>query len=312
VSRALPKAIFLRGPTASGKTGLAIELVQQFPLEIISVDSALVYRGMDIGTAKPTTGELERAPHHLIDFLDPAEPYSAARFREDALRLMDEISRRGKIPLLVGGTMLYFQALQQGLSKLPEADSSLRERLLAEKETLGLQAMHDRLREIDPESAERIKPGDPQRIMRALEVWEITGQPLSEHYKRQESQTLPYQVLDLALIPSDRARLHQRIEDRFGHMLESGLISEVAALYERDDLGPALPSIRAVGYRQVWAFFDGDYDFETMRYKAIVATRQLAKRQLTWLRSMGNLVVFDAENLDHARLAGTVEEFLGE
>jgi tRNA dimethylallyltransferase len=310
VNKPLSKAIFLRGPTASGKTGLAIELVQRFPLEIISVDSALVYRGMDIGTAKPTADELARAPHHLIDFQDPADPYSAARFRDDALRLMGEITQRGNVPLLVGGTMLYFRALESGLSDLPEADESLRARLLKEQEDHGLERLYGRLKRLDPESAERIKPGDPQRIMRALEVYELTGKPLSAHYRSQETYELPYQVLNLALIPSDRSRLHQRIEARFDQMLEQGLIDEVKALYERGDLNVSMPAIRAVGYRQAWAFLEGEYDLETMRYKGIVATRQLAKRQLTWLRSMPDLLSFDSETLELQAVVDSVLAFL--
>jgi tRNA dimethylallyltransferase len=298
------------GPTASGKTGLAIELVQRFPLEIISVDSALVYRGMDIGTAKPTADELGRAPHHLIDFLDPADPYSAARFRDDALKLMGEITQRGKVPLLVGGTMLYFRALEAGLSDLPEADESLRQRLFKEQEEHGLNYLYERLKQLDPELAKRIQPGDPQRIMRALEVHELTGQPLSEHYKAQETYELPYQVLKLALIPSDRSRLHQRIEARFDQMIEQGLIAEVKALYERGDLDASMPAIRAVGYRQVWVYLEGKHDLATMRYKGIVATRQLAKRQLTWLRSTPDLISFDSEALELEAVVNCVNTFL--
>ncbi len=312
MNKPLPKAIFLKGPTASGKTGLAIELVQRFPLEIISVDSALVYKGMDIGTAKPTADELARAPHHLIDFLDPADPYSAARFRDDALRLMGEITRRGNVPLLVGGTMLYFRALEAGLSDLPEADELLRARLIQEQEDHGLSSLYERLKLLDPESAERIKPGDPQRIMRALEVYELTGKPLSEHYRAQQAYQLPYQVLNLALIPSDRSRLHQRIEARFDKMIDDGLLDEVKALYLRGDLDVSMPAIRAVGYRQAWAFLEGEYDLDTLRYKGIVATRQLAKRQLTWLRSMPDLVSFDSEALDLQAVVDCVDAFLKE
>lgn len=293
-----PPAIFIMGPTASGKTALALALAEAFPVEIISVDSALVYRGMDIGTAKPRPEELAVCPHHLIDFLDPAQPYSAARFREDALALMADITSRGKIPLLVGGTMLYFRALEQGLSPMPEADQKLRARLDREMELHGLQHLHQRLAEVDPESARRIHATDPQRIQRALEVYELTGKTLSDHYREQGDYQLPYQVLRLALLPSDRSALHRRIERRFNDMLEAGLVEEVRRLYKRGDLSPVMPSIRAVGYRQVWAYLEGEYDYETMRHKGIVATRQLAKRQMTWLRSTEGLTILNSESLD--------------
>jgi tRNA dimethylallyltransferase len=298
------------GPTASGKTGLALELARHFPCEIISVDSALVYRDMDIGTAKPSTEELAAVPHHLIDVIDPAESYSAARFREDALRLMGEITGRGKLPLLVGGTMLYYRALEQGLSDLPEADVRLRKALEEQMETQGLEALHHRLIEVDPESARRIKPTDPQRILRALEVYELTGSPMSEHYAKQEKDPLPYRVLRIALIPSDRGLLHQRIEQRFDHMLQQGFVDEVRRLYTRGDLDDSLPAIRAVGYRQVWQYLEGEWDYDTMRHKGIVATRQLAKRQLTWLRSTESLEIYDSECLDREELVDRVRSFL--
>lgn len=307
-----PPAIFIMGPTASGKTALALSLARQFPAEIISVDSALVYRGMDIGTAKPTPEELAECPHHLIDFLDPAEPYSAARFRKDALRLMSDITARGKIPLLAGGTMLYFRALEKGLSEMPEADSGIRARLEEEIREHGLQSLHQRLAKIDPESAERIHASDPQRILRALEVYELTGRPLSEHFRGQVEYEFPYRVFRLALIPSDRAKLHQRIEKRFDDMLKSGLIEEVEKLYSRGDLDPSLPSVRAVGYRQVWSYLAGEYDYETMRHKAIVATRQLAKRQITWLRSTQDLTILDSETLNFDYTVALVGTFLRE
>ncbi len=298
MSQPYPPAIFIMGPTASGKTGLALALAETFPVEIISVDSALVYQGMDIGTAKPSAEELAACPHHLIDFLDPREPYSAARFRQDALRLMDEITARGKIPLLVGGTMLYYRALEQGLSQLPEADNEIRTRLNHEMKEHGLQYLHQRLADIDPESAQRIHATDPQRIQRALEVYELTGKSLSDHYREQEEYQLPYRVLRLALLPAERASLHRRIEKRFDDMLANGLIEEVQRLYERGDLDPSMPSIRAVGYRQVWACLEGEYDEEALHHKGIVATRQLAKRQMTWLRSMKGLTILNSENLD--------------
>ena len=310
MSTSLPPAIFIMGPTASGKTGLALELARHFPCEIISVDSALVYRGMDIGTAKPSTEELAAVPHHLIDVIDPAESYSAARFREDALRLMGEITGRGKLPLLVGGTMLYYRALEQGLSDLPEADVRLRKALEEQMEKQGLEALHQRLKKVDPESASRIKPTDPQRILRALEVYELTGSPLSEHYAKQERDPLPYRVLRIALIPSDRGLLHQRIEKRFDQMLQQGFVDEVRHLYTRGDLDDSMPAIRAVGYRQVWQYLEGEWDYDTMRHKGIVATRQLAKRQLTWLRSTEGLEIYDSECLDRAELVDHVRSFL--
>lgn len=284
-----PLAIFLIGPTASGKTDLAVELVRRLPVEIISVDSAMVYREMDIGTAKPGPEVLAEAPHRLIDILDPAEAYSAARFREDALRHMAEITAAGHIPLLVGGTMLYFRALQQGLAVLPEADPELRARLEVEAAERGWQALHDRLAEVDPVSAARIHPNDPQRLQRALEVYELSGEPLSELWRRQEEEGLPYRAIKLAVAPDDRTELHERIALRFRLMLEQGLIDEVEALYRRGDLGPELPSIRCVGYRQVWQYLAGELSRDEMVEKGIVATRQLAKRQFTWLRSEENL-----------------------
>jgi tRNA dimethylallyltransferase len=307
-----PAAIFIMGPTASGKTALALALTRRFPIEIISVDSALVYRDMDIGTAKPTPEELGECPHHLIGFLDPAEPYSAARFREDALQLMAEITARGRIPLLAGGTMLYFRALEMGLSEMPAADTEIRARLEQEIREQGLNSLHKRLEKIDPESAARIHATDPQRIQRALEVYELTGKPLSEHFRSQAKYELPYRLLRLALIPSNRASLHQRIEKRFDDMLKNGFIEEVEKLYGRGDLDPSMPSIRAVGYRQVWGYLAGEYDYETMRHKAVVATRQLAKRQITWLRSTDGLSVLDSETLDFDYTVELVSSFLKE
>jgi tRNA dimethylallyltransferase len=273
------------GPTASGKTDLAVSLVERLPFEIISVDSALVYRGMDIGTAKPDAETLARAPHRLIDIIDPAEAYSASRFREDALREMAEITAAGRIPLLVGGTMLYYRALEQGLSRLPRADAPTRARLEAEAAELGWQAMHDKLAEVDPVAAERIHPNDPQRLSRALEVYALTGRPMSELWQENGPPALPYRLLKLAVAPTDRAELHERIARRFRLMLEQGLVEEVEALYRRGDLGPELPSIRCVGYRQVWQYLEGELSYSEMSDKGIVATRQLAKRQFTWLRS---------------------------
>ncbi len=281
----LPPAVFLMGPTASGKTELAIRLVEALPLEIISVDSALVYRGMDIGTAKPTPAELTRAAHRLIDICDPADAYSAARFRADALQAMAEITASGRVPLLVGGTMLYFRALEQGLSALPAADPGVRARLEREAAIHGWAGLHARLARVDPAAAARIHPNDPQRIQRALEVWELTGTSLSKLQGRDGRQPFPYRVVKLARAPIDRARLHELIALRFRRMLEAGLEDEVRGLLARGDLAPELPAMRSVGYRQVLRYLLGDRNRETMIDKSIVASRQLAKRQLTWLRS---------------------------
>ena len=272
------------GPTASGKTELAIDLCRELPCDIISVDSALVYRGMDIGTAKPGADELAQAPHRLIDICEPFEAYSAARFREDALREMAGIVRMGRIPLLVGGTMLYFRALERGLSPLPEANPQLRERLGAEAAAKGWEWMHQRLAAVDPQAAQRIHPNDPQRIQRALEVWELTGQPISRLQQTRVGDRLPYRLLKLVRAPADRKQLHQRIEHRFQRMLEQGFEQEVRGLLDREDLTLEMPSLRAVGYRQMAHYLLGGYDRETMIERAAVATRQLAKRQFTWLR----------------------------
>lgn len=289
----LPSAIFLMGPTAAGKTDLAIKLVETLPCEIISVDSALVYRGMDIGTAKPDAELLARAPHRLIDICDPADSYSAAQFRQDALREMAEITSSGKIPLLVGGTMLYLRALEHGLSDLPSADSEVRARLDKEAASLGWQAMHERLVQVDPVAGARIHQNDPQRIQRALEVFEITGKSMTHMMELQRQKRIPYSLSKIALAPAERALLHQRIEQRFDLMLENHFIEEVKGLRQRGDLSLNLPSMRAVGYRQIWEYLDGSYDYETMRERAIVATRQLAKRQLTWLRGDEKVEWFD-------------------
>jgi tRNA dimethylallyltransferase len=279
-----PPAIFLMGPTASGKTDLAIELHERLPVGLISVDSAMVYRGMDIGTAKPSAEELARAPHRLIDICDPAESYSAARFREDALREMREISASGRIPLLVGGTMLYFRALQYGLSELPAADPAIRARLEAELRRSGLAALHDRLADVDPLAAQRIHRNDPQRTLRALEVWESTGRRLSE-LQAAAGEAMPFRPLKLVRSPGSRAELYERINQRFLAMLERGLVEEVEALVARGDLDPEMPSMRSVGYRQVWAWLRGEFSRDQMVERGQAATRQLAKRQITWLRS---------------------------
>lgn len=278
-----PLAIFLMGPTASGKTDLAIQLRQQLPVEVISVDSALIYRGMDIGTAKPSKAELALAPHRLIDICDPAESYSAANFRTDALREMQEISAQGKIPLLVGGTMLYYKALLEGLSPLPSADEKVRSEIEAKATLIGWAGLHQELSKIDPISAQRINPNDSQRINRALEVFYLTGKTLTE-LTAQKGEALPYDILQFAIAPEQREVLHRRIEQRFHKMIELGFQQEVEKLYRRPDLNENLPSIRCVGYRQMWEYLRGDYDHDEMVFRGICATRQLAKRQITWLR----------------------------
>ena len=292
------------GPTASGKTALAVSLVERFPLEIISVDSALVYRGMDIGTAKPDAATLARAPHHLLDIRDPTEAYSAAAFCDDARRLMADIVARGSVPLLVGGTMLYFRALLQGLDDLPRADARLRKELEAEAAARGWPALHAELAQVDPATAARLAPNDSQRIGRALEIFRLTGTPMSALLDRVQS-VLPYRVLQLALIPSERAVLHQRIAARFDTMLAEGLIGEVETLRRTYALTPDLPAMRAVGYRQAWAYLDGEIDLRELREQGIAATRQLAKRQLTWLRSWPDAVELDclAEDLEGQAMA---------
>lgn len=291
----LPPAIFLMGPTASGKTGLAVELAQRFPVELISVDSALVYRDMNIGTAKPDAATLARAPHHLIDIISPTEAYSAAQFCNDAQRLMAEITARGKIPLLVGGTMLYFKALEGGLSDLPQADPELRRQLEEAAAARGWPALHDELAKVDLETAARLEPADAQRIQRALEVYKLTGRPLSQHFSTDAGRpSLPYRLLKLALLPSDRAVLHARIAERFDGMLEQGLVEEVRHLREvYPSLKLSMPSMRCVGYRQAWEFLDDNLDSSMLREKGIAATRQLAKRQITWLRSMQKIKELD-------------------
>jgi tRNA dimethylallyltransferase len=280
----LPPAIFLMGTTATGKTDLAIELCQKLPCDIISVDSVMVYRGLDIGSAKPDAATLASAPHRLIDICDPAEPFSAAQFRQRAIEEINEILARGRIPLLVGGTMLYFRALEQGLSALPSSDPAVRMRLEGELNEHGLAALHARLAEVDPDAAARIHANDPQRTLRALEVFELSGESMSSLLEKKIDNDLPCRPVKIVLTPTDRAVLHQRIALRFHTMMEQGFVAEVEALYRRDDLHPDLPAIRAVGYRQVWEHLDGQWDYDTMLEKGIIATRQLAKRQLTWLK----------------------------
>ncbi len=279
-----PPAIFLMGPTASGKTALAVQLAQTLDAEIISVDSALVFKGMDIGTAKPTLVERGGIVHHLIDILDPSQAYSTGQFRDDALRLMAQITARGKIPLLVGGTMLYFNALTEGLAVLPPANLQIRAQLEQDLIRFGKQAQYERLVQIDPLAAARIHPNDPQRIQRALEVYESSGKPLTAFFVDAQHTVLPYQVVKLIIAPKERAALHKLIALRFHKMLQIGLVAEVEKLYQRGDLNPQMPAIRAVGYRQVWAYLAGEADLCQITEKAIIATRQLAKRQFTWLR----------------------------
>ncbi|WKJ91813.1 tRNA (adenosine(37)-N6)-dimethylallyltransferase MiaA [Methylomonas montana] len=279
-----PSAILLMGPTASGKTALGVAMAQVLNAEIISVDSALVYRGMDIGTAKPNLAERGGVPHHLIDILDPSEAFSTGQFRNRALDLMADISARGKLPLLVGGTMLYFSALTQGLAQLPEAVPEIRQRLDEELQQLGKEVLHACLAQVDPQAAARIHVNDPQRIQRALEVYEISGRPLSSFFAADQQAEHPYQFIKLIVAPEQRKTLHDKIAQRFDLMLAQGFLDEVQALWQRGDLDESMPSIRCVGYRQAWSYLNGEYDLTTMRDKAIIATRQLAKRQFTWLR----------------------------
>jgi tRNA dimethylallyltransferase len=315
----LPMAVAIMGPTASGKTAVALAIAARMPVEIISMDSALVYRGMDVGTAKPTQRERSLAPHHLIDILDPAESYSAMQFRRAALQLVVDISARGSLPLLVGGTMLYFKALRDGLDVLPEADPALRATLEAQAAQSGMAFMHARLGKLDRITATRLEPNDSQRILRALEIIELTGVPMSQLLAQAPRPALPFRLLPIALEPSNRAALHERIAGRFDAMLaapddsEAGLIGEVCRLRQRGDLHPGLPSMRCVGYRQAWAYLDGEFDRGALREKGIAATRQLAKRQLTWLRGMTDRVVVDCldPNAPERVLAAMAQEIPG-
>jgi tRNA dimethylallyltransferase len=287
------KAILLLGPTASGKTALAFEIADRFPVEIVSVDSAQVFRDMDIGTAKPDAATLARYPHRLIDLISPEESYSAARFRADALAAMAEITAAGRVPLLVGGTMLYFKALREGLADLPEADPELRARIDAEAAERGWPALHAELARLDPDTAARLASNDAQRIQRALEIVRATGKALGDHFAAQRSEPLPYRLLSLALLPSDRAVLHARIARRFEEMLNDGLVAEVEMLRAKYKLNANLPSMRCVGYRQVWEMLEGTLPGDELRDRSIFATRQFAKRQITWLRSMRDYEALD-------------------
>jgi len=308
----LPPAIFLMGPTASGKTGTAVDLYSKLPVELISVDSALVYQDMNIGTAKPDAETLAIAPHHLIDIIPPTEVYSAANFRNDALRLMTDITARGKVPLLVGGTMLYFKALQGGLSNLPEANAEVRQGIEHEAATLGWPAMHAKLAEVDPETAARLQPNDVQRIERALEVYRLTGQSMTALHQASVGEALPYRLLKIALVPSDRKVLHERIALRFDQMLADGFIDEVKVLLKKyPELNSDSTSMRCVGYRQALEYLAGHYDENELRDRGIFATRQLAKRQLTWLRSMDDVVAIDCLNPNlHASVAAEINRFM--
>jgi tRNA dimethylallyltransferase len=276
------------GPTASGKSALAVEMALALKAEIISVDSALVYRGMDIGTAKPTLAERGGVPHHLLDIIEPNAAFSTGEFRNQALSLIADIHARGRLPLLVGGTMLYFSALTQGLAQLPTADAAIRARLDAELLSLGKEALHQRLAEIDPQAAARIHVNDPQRIQRALEVYEISGRTLTSFFQDQQSAADSYTLIKMIIAPEERASLHAKIAERFNMMLAQGFLDEVKALQQRGDLHIGMPSVRCVGYRQAWSYLLGEDDFSTMQEKAIAATRQLAKRQFTWLRKEEN------------------------
>lgn len=293
-----PLIVCLMGPTASGKTKTALGIAREIPCEIISVDSAMVYRFMNIGTAKPNLKELAEVPHHLIDIRDPAEIYSAAQFRQDATQLIDNILSKNKTPLLVGGTMLYFRALQQGLSDLPQANLAIRKGIEAQANLLGWAKIHARLAKVDPEAASRISPTDPQRIQRALEVYEITGKSMTELWQEHQEKPLEYNIINLSLLPSLRSVLHERISLRFEEMLRNGFIDEVNYLYSRGDLQSDLPAIRSVGYRQAWEYLQGKVSYVQMKNLSIIATRQLAKRQLTWLRRWDNMLCFDSEDKD--------------
>jgi len=301
--------IFLMGPTATGKTDIAAALFKRLPIELISVDSALVYRGMDIGTAKPSKEFLNNVPHRLIDICEPDETYSAARFRDDAMRAIDEIHSQNRIPLLVGGTGLYFRALESGISDLPDADEEVRQRLESEARDMGWEAMHARLATIDPVSADRIHQNDPQRIQRALEIYEISGRSMTEHYDDGDTSLFPFELIKIILNPDDRSKLHERIKHRFMKMLEDGLVDEVRSFHANSRFSGALPAMRMVGYRQIWNYLDGETDYEEMIEKAIVATRQLAKRQMTWLRKEENGIWLDSEE---SGLIEQIEGILGE
>lgn len=308
-SKALPPAIFLMGPTASGKTVLSVQLAQQLNAEIISVDSALVFKGMDIGTAKPTLEERAGIVHHLIDILDPVEGFSTGAFRVRALELMADITARGKLPLLVGGTMLYFNSLFYGLAELPTADIELRKQLDAEANRIGKAAMHAKLQAVDPAAAACIHPNDPQRVQRALEVQVLSGKTITQLHNEAKTEQIPYQQIKLTVALRDRSVLHEKIARRFKQMLQQGFVAEVEALYHRGDLTEQMPSVRAIGYRQVWSYLAGEINVEEMQDKGIIATRQLAKRQFTWLRREMDADTFYSEDMQvYARVLSTIKQ----
>ncbi len=290
------KVIAIMGPTASGKTAAALAIAREIPAEIISVDSALVYRDMNIGTAKPNAEELAAAPHHLIDIIDPSEAYSVAQFLNDSARLVEEIRARGKLPILVGGTMMYYKALMNGIDDLPPADATIRAQLDTDMAVIGAPGLHARLKEVDPTTAARLQANDSQRIQRALEIYMLTGKAMSSLIAQQPRAAMPFEMTSLSLEPSDRSVLHERIAKRFDIMLDQGFLDEVRQLKQRPDLNPELPSIRCVGYRQAWDYLDGSISYEEMRERGIIATRQLAKRQLTWLRSIPERNIIDCNS----------------
>jgi len=302
-------AIFLMGPTATGKTDIAVELFRRLPIELISVDSAMVYRGMDIGTAKPSKVLLKKVPHRLIDVCEPDETYSAARFRREALQAIDEIHANQRVPLLVGGSGLYFRSLESGISDLPDADEKVRQQIESVANELGWEAMHKRLAGIDPVAADRIHPNDPQRIQRALEIYEISGRNMTDHFKDETSRPLPFKVIKIILNPEDRIVLHERIKTRFLKMLDGGFVEEVRTFYGNDRYCGTLSAMRMVGYRQIWDYLDGKMDYDQMVKKGIIATRQLAKRQMTWLRKEENAVFFDC---DESELVDKIQGILGQ
>lgn len=293
-----PQVVCLMGPTASGKTGLAVELAQHHNFEIISVDSALVYKGMDIGTAKPDAELLAKAPHRLIDIIDPTESYSAADFVLDAVDHVQDILSKGKTPLLVGGTMMYFNALQKGLAEMPNANAELRATIEQEALEKGWASLHEELQKVDPAAALRIHPNDPQRLQRAIEVYRLTGKTMTQFWSEQESVSLPFDMINMAVMPKERSVLHERIEQRFYDMMDQGFLAEVEGFYQRGDLSIEMPSMRCVGYRQLWQYLNGDDLLDDAIFKGVVASRQLAKRQLTWLRGWEDLMIFDSLSKD--------------
>lgn len=293
-----PQVVCLMGPTASGKTGLAVELAQHHNFEIISVDSALVYKGMDIGTAKPDAELLAKAHHRLIDIIDPTESYSAADFVLDAVDHVQDILSKGKTPLLVGGTMMYFNALQKGLAEMPNANAELRAAIEQEALEKGWASLHDELKKVDPAAALRIHPNDPQRLQRAIEVYRLTGKTMTQFWSEQESVSLPFDMINMAVMPKERSVLHERIEQRFYDMMDQGFLAEVEGFYRRGDLSIEMPSMRCVGYRQLWQYLNGDDLLDDAIFKGVVASRQLAKRQLTWLRGWEDLMIFDSLSKD--------------